>query len=84
MSGSLWTRGFWSAAAERSIKATAWSAASSLIGAGAGLIDADWLGCASIAGMAGVLSLLGSIASDAATGSGPSITNAEILTGDVR
>ena len=33
----------------------------------------------SVAGMAGVLSLLGSIASDAATGGGPSITKAEII-----
>ena len=33
----------------------------------------------SVAGMAGVLSLLGSIASDAATGDGPSITKAEVI-----
>jgi len=79
MSATIWTKRFWSAAAERAIKATAWSAASSLIGAGAGLIDADWTGCASIAGMAGLLSLLGSIASDAATGDGPSITKAEVI-----
>ena len=49
------------------------------LASGAGLIDADWVGCASVAGMAGLLSLLGSIASDAATGDGPSITKAEII-----
>lgn len=79
MSTTIWTKRFWLASAERAIKATAWSAASSLIGAGTGLIDADWTGCASIAGMAGLLSLLGSIASDAATGGGPSITKAEVI-----
>ena len=41
----------------------------------------SWRRLRDIAGMAGVLSLFSSIASDAATGgSGPSITNAEILT----
>lgn len=76
---TLWTKRFWEAAAERAIKATAWCAGSTLAAAGAGLIDADWVGVSSAAGMAGLLSLLGSIASDAATGDGPSITNAEII-----
>jgi hypothetical protein len=79
MSNTIWTKRFWSAAAERAIKATAWAASSSLLASGAGLIDADWVGCASVAGMAGVLSLLGSVASDAATGDGPSITKAEVI-----
>lgn len=79
MRHSVFSRAFWSAAAERAIKATAWAASSSLLASGAGLIDADWIGCASVAGMAGVLSLLGSVASDAATGDGPSITKAEVI-----
>lgn len=79
MSNTIWIKRFWSAAVERAIKATAWAASSSLLASGAGLIDADWIGCASVAGMAGVLSLLGSIASDAATGDGPSITKAEVI-----
>ena len=79
MSATIWTKRFWEAAAERAIKATAWTAASTLVGSARGLIDADWTGCASIAGMAGLLSLLGSIASDAATGDGPSITKAEVI-----
>jgi len=79
MSNTIWTKRFWSAAAGRAIKATAWAASSSLLASGAGLIDADWIGCASVAGMAGVLSLLGSVASDAATGDGPSITKAEVI-----
>lgn len=79
MRHSVFSRAFWSAAAERAVKATAWAASSSLLASGAGLIDADWIGCASVAGMAGVLSLLGSVASDAATGDGPSITKAEVI-----
>lgn len=76
----LWTRRFWEAAAERAIKATAWSASGALIANGTGLIDSDWIGVGSIAGMAGVLSLLGSIASDAATGgTGPSLTSVEAI-----
>ena len=79
MSNTIWTKRFWSAAAERAVKATAWAASSSLLASGAGLIDADWVGCASVAGMAGVLSLLGSIGSDVATGDGPSLTGAEVV-----
>ena len=41
MSNTIWTKRFWSAAAERAIKATAWAASSSLLASGAGLIDAD-------------------------------------------
>lgn len=84
MRHSVFSRAFWSAAAERAVKATAWAASSTLLASGAGLIDADWLGCASVAGMAGVLSLLGSVASDAATGDGPSITSAEVLPSEHR
>lgn len=76
---TLYTWAFWAAATERAIKATAWAASSSLIATGTGIIDADWLGCASVAGMAGILSLLGSVASDAATGGGPSLTGAEVI-----
>ena len=79
MRHSVFSRAFWSAAAERAVKATAWCAGSTLVASGAGLIDADWVGVSSAAGMAGLLSLLGSIASDAATGDGPSITKAEVI-----
>lgn len=79
MNATIWTKRFWEAAAERAIKAAAWCAGSTLAAAGAGLIDADWVGVASASGMAGLLSLLGSVASDAATGGGPSITKAEVI-----
>lgn len=77
---SIFTATFWRAAAERGAKATAWALSSTLIANGTGLIDTDWRGVLSVAGMAGLLSVLGSIASDAATsGTGPSLTNAETL-----
>lgn len=79
---SVFTRAFWLAAGERAIKALAWSAGATLVSAGTGLIDTDWLGVLSTAGMAFVLSVLGSITSDALTdGSGPSLNNAEQLKG---
>lgn len=79
---SIFKRSFWKAAAERAVKATAWTAGATLTAAGTGLIDTDWVGVVSAAGMAGVLSLLGSIGSSALTdGSGPSLTNAERLKG---
>ena len=77
---SIFTATFARAAAERGVKATAWALSSALIANGTGIIDTDWRGVLSVAGMAGLLSVLGSIASDAATGgSGPSLTNAERL-----
>lgn len=79
-STSIFSALFWRAAAERAIKAGAWAASSTLIANGVGLFNAQWLDVASVAGMAVLLSVLGSIVSDAATsGSGPSLTNAETL-----
>jgi hypothetical protein len=78
---SIFTKAFWRAAAERASKAFAYSASAALIAQGTGIIEANWRDCLSVAGMALVLSVLGSIASDAATdGPGPSLTNAEVLT----
>jgi Putative lactococcus lactis phage r1t holin len=79
---SIFKRQFWKAAVERATKALAWSAGSTLISAGTGLIDSDWVGVCSTAGMVFVLSMLGSVASDKVTGgTGPSLTNAERLPG---
>ena len=84
MASSMFTGTFWVAAAERVVKSIAYSASAILIAEGTGLLDSDWTGVMSVAGMAGILSLLGSIASDAVTGgTGPSLTTAETLTGTV-
>ena len=80
---SIWTRTFWKAAAERSIKSAAQGAILAGVGAvGFDAFTADW---ASIGGAAlgmGLLSLLTSIGSDALTGDGPSLIDAEALTGE--
>ena len=79
MSRSLYTRGFWVAAAERAIKAGAQTLASLLVVDGTGLLDSQWVPRLSAAGMAALLSVLMSVASDATTGDGPSLTRAEVL-----
>lgn len=79
---TLWTLAFWRAAAERSIKTLAQTAAALIVADGTGLLDTDWLTVTSVAGMAAVVSLLTSVGSDALTGSGPSLTDAEVITGE--
>ena len=75
------TKTFWRAAIERAIKTLAQTAAALLTASGVGLLDADWVAVASASGMAGLLSLLTSIGSDALTeGDGPSLIDAEVLT----
>jgi hypothetical protein len=76
---TIWIRAFWAAAAERAIKTTAQTGAALLTAAGTGLLETDWTTGASVAGMAGVISILTSIGSDAATSGGPSLINAETL-----
>jgi len=76
---TIWTVDFWKAAAERAVKTFAQTAAALAVGSGAGLIDADWVTLASVSGMAALVSLLTSVGSDALTGDGPSLTNAETL-----
>ena len=73
----IWTRAFWQAATERAIWTTA-QAALGIIGATALLHEVDWPMVASAAGLAGVASLLKSVAATAATGS-PSTGGGEVL-----
>lgn len=79
---TLWTLAFWRAAAERSIKTLCQTAAALIVADGTGLLDTDWLTVTSVAGMAAVVSLLTSVGSDALTGDGPSLIDAEALTGE--
>ena len=77
---SIWTRTFWRAAAERALKSAAQGAILAGVGAaGFDAFDADWLAIAGASAGMAALSLLTSIGSDALTGSGPSLTDAEIL-----
>lgn len=74
----LFTRAFWAATGERAIRTFAQTAASVLVIAGvSGVLDADWKGVLSASGLAAVISLLMSVAGNAATKTGPSFTDAE-------
>lgn len=76
----MFTLIFWRAAFERAVKTFAQSAAALLVGNGTGLLDSDWVGVVSVSGLAAVVSVLTSLGSDALTGNGPSLTNAEVVT----
>jgi hypothetical protein len=60
---SIFTRKFARDAAERACKTVAQAAGALLISAGTGLLDTDWKGVVSGAGIAGVISLLTSVGS---------------------
>jgi hypothetical protein len=60
---SIFTRDFAKDAAERAVKTIAQAAAALLGGAGFGLLDVDWVSVLSVSGLAGVVSVLTSIAS---------------------
>lgn len=75
----MWSKAFWKATAERSIKTLAQSGAALLVGDGVGLLDVDWVDVGSIAGLAAVVSILTSVGSAAATDGTPSLTHAETI-----
>ena len=76
---SIYTGGFWKAASERAIK----TAAQSLVamwGVGqTSLLTVDWQQAAAVAGMAALLSLLTSIASNQVGNSGPSLADETLV-----
>ena len=75
----IFTRAFWAATLERAVKTFAQAEAALLLAAGTGILDTDWTTSVSVSGMAAVISVLTSVGSDVATGSGPSLTNAEVV-----
>lgn len=69
----LWSLAFWKAAGERGIRAAAASLASLLVADGTGLLETAWVDRGSVAGMAGLVSVLLSVAAGSANpDSGPS------------
>lgn len=74
----MWSRIFWGAVAERAIKTLAQTIAALIVGDGVGLLDVDWIRVLSVAGLAGVVSVLTSIGSAALTDGSPSMAG-EVL-----
>ena len=78
----MFTVAFIKAAVERAVKTFAQTLVA-LLGVNAtGVLDVDWTGALSAGALAALVSLLTSIGSDALTGSGPSLTNTEVVEGD--
>lgn len=72
------TREFWTATCERAVKTVAQSAAALLTGDSIGILDVDWAQIGSVAGLAGVVSVLTSVASAKISGDGPSLSGEEL------
>jgi hypothetical protein len=60
----MWTAAFWKDALERAVRTVAQVLGALVVAAGTGLLDTDWLAAFSAAGMAGLLSVLTSLASE--------------------
>jgi len=70
---------FAKAALERAVKTTAQAATALLAANATGLLTVDWVQLASVSGLAGLVSVLTSIASAPFGGDGPSLTRVEVL-----
>lgn len=76
----MWTREFWLATLERVVSTIA-QAAIATIGATAALHQVDWLMVASVSALAGILAVLKTLSTGAATGGSPSIGHLEAPVG---
>lgn len=75
----MWTLTFWKDAVERALRTVAQTAAGVWIADGTGLLDTDWAAGLSVAGMAGLLSLLLSVGGQAVVPTGTaSLTRAVV------
>ena len=81
---SIWTKDFWKAAAERSIRAFGWATGAALGGGALDIAEVPWLAALQMGGMAALLSLLASLAVNQVTGDGPALTRSETVVGHER
>lgn len=70
---------FAKATVERAVKTTAQAAVALLAANATGLLMVDWVQLGSVAGLAGLMSVLTSIGSAPFGGDGPSLTRVEVL-----
>jgi len=70
---------FAKATAERAVKTVAQAAVALITANATGILDVDWVQLASVSGLAGLVSILTSIASAPFGGDGPSLTGSETL-----
>lgn len=75
----MWTLTFWKDAAERALRTAAQTAAAVWTATGTGLVEADWVGGLSLAGMAALASLLTSLGGEVVVPTGTaSLTHAVV------
>lgn len=74
----MWTRTYWIAVAERSFKTFFQVIAALLVGNGTGLLDTDWVGVLSVAGMAALVSVATSIGSAKVGNDSPSLAGEDL------
>ncbi|HEV7648461.1 MAG TPA: holin [Actinophytocola sp.] len=70
----MWTKMFWKDATERAVRTTAQVVVALAAATGSGLLDTDWIATLSAAMMAGVLSVLTSVAAGVTTNDGTAST----------
>jgi len=69
----MFTKAYARSTLERALKTFAQALLATLTASGTGLLDSDWVGALSLAGMATVLSVLTSVGSAGIGGDGPSL-----------
>lgn len=76
----MFTRVFWLAAGERAVKTVAQTLVAVIgVDAATSIVDLDWPYALGVAGTAGVLSLLTSVASAGIGGTGPSLSTEQVV-----
>jgi len=76
----MWSLEFWKATGERAIKTFAQSLSALLVGEGIGLLQIAWWHVLSVAALAGITSVVTSVASGVITNGEISLARAETLT----